>query len=44
MQPVMRACLLLLLAVGCALAQAVSFGLKAGIPVTNLLAAATPRL
>ena len=42
MRPVMRACLLLLLAAGCAPAQSVSFGVKAGIPLTNLLAAASP--
>ena len=42
MRPVMRACLLLLLAAGCAPAQAVSFGLKAGVSLTNLLAAASP--
>jgi len=41
MRPVMRACLLLLLAAGCAPAQSVSFGLKAGVPLTNLLAAAS---
>ena len=42
MRSVMRACLLLLLAAGCAVAQSVSFGVKAGIPLTNLLAAASP--
>jgi len=42
MRPVMRACLLLLLAAGYAPAQALSFGLQAGIPLTNLLAAASP--
>lgn len=39
---VMRACMLLLLGAASAPAQSVSFGLKAGLPLRELLAAAAP--